>query len=124
MTTTYYKDKVIKLQQELDKRDEEIKRLNNELLLCEESKKNPDVGLYSKKNVKLMKENNKQAFLTSQNKDYVFLYNKKALSKGHRNGRYTALNTQNSNRIEARFFRGTLKESTFFMNLEFIHSSL
>jgi superfamily I DNA and/or RNA helicase len=51
MTTTYYKDKVIKLQQELDKRDEEIKRLNNELLLCEESKKNPDVGLYSKKNV-------------------------------------------------------------------------
>ena len=75
-------------------------------------------------NIKLMKENNKQAFLTSQNKDYVFLYNKKALSKGHRNGRYTALNTQNSNRIEARFFRGTLKESTFFMNLEFIHSAV
>ena len=75
-------------------------------------------------NIKLMKQNNQQAFLTSQNKDFVFLYNKKALSKGHRNGRYTALNTENSNRIEARFFRGTLKESTFFMNLEFIHSAV
>ena len=75
-------------------------------------------------NFKLMKLRNENTFLTSQNKDYVFLYNKKALSKGYRSGRYTALNTENSNRIEARFFRGTLKESTFLMNLEFIHSAV
>ena len=39
MTTTFYKDKVIRLQQELDEKDDEIKRLNNELLLCKEVKK-------------------------------------------------------------------------------------
>ena len=78
----------------------------------------------NKLNIKETKTNNVLSFLTSQNKDYVFLYNKKALAKGHRSGRYTALNTQNSNRIEARFFRGTLKEDTFFMNLEFIHSAV
>ena len=41
MTTTFYKDKVIRLQQELDEKDDEIKRLNNELLLCQETKKYP-----------------------------------------------------------------------------------
>jgi len=34
---TYYKDKVIKLQQMLDEKDTEIKRLTNELFLCQES---------------------------------------------------------------------------------------
>ena len=38
MTTTYYKDKVMKLQQMLDEKDDEIKQLKNELLLCKESK--------------------------------------------------------------------------------------
>tara|TARA_R100001530_G_C4217517_1_gene129049 strand:- start:227 stop:487 length:261 start_codon:yes stop_codon:yes gene_type:complete len=42
MTTTFYKDKVIKLQQMLDEKDDEIKRLNNELLLCQESKEYPE----------------------------------------------------------------------------------
>ena len=41
MTTTFYKDKVIRLQQELDEKDDEIKRLNNELLLCKETKEYP-----------------------------------------------------------------------------------
>jgi hypothetical protein len=41
MTTTFYKDKVIRLQQELDEKDDEIKRLNNELLLCQETKEYP-----------------------------------------------------------------------------------
>ena len=39
MTTKYCKDKILKLQQELDEKDDEIKRLNNELLLCKETKK-------------------------------------------------------------------------------------
>ena len=51
MTTSYYKDKVLKLQQIIDKQQEEIQFLNNELLLCKESTKTPKVGLYSKKNV-------------------------------------------------------------------------
>ena len=44
MTTTYYKEKVQKLQQEIDRQNEEIKQLyeqvkflNNELLLSQES---------------------------------------------------------------------------------------
>ena len=41
MTTTFYKDKVIRLQQELDEKDDEIKQLKNELLLCQETKKYP-----------------------------------------------------------------------------------
>jgi hypothetical protein len=49
MNTTYYKDKVIKLQQIIDKKDEEIKHLKNELFLCEESKK--AAGIISKGNM-------------------------------------------------------------------------
>ena len=41
MTTTFYKDKVIRLQQELDEKDNEIKQLKNELLLCQETKEYP-----------------------------------------------------------------------------------
>jgi hypothetical protein len=41
MTTTFYKDKVIKLQQILDDKDDEIKQLKNELLLCQETKEYP-----------------------------------------------------------------------------------
>ena len=41
MTTKYCKDKILKLQQMLDEKDDEIKRLNNELLLCQETKEYP-----------------------------------------------------------------------------------
>ena len=41
MTTTFYKDKVLRLQQIIDNKDDEIKRLNNELLLCKETKEYP-----------------------------------------------------------------------------------
>ena len=41
MTTKYCKDKILKLQQMLDETDDEIKRLNNELLLCQETKEYP-----------------------------------------------------------------------------------
>ena len=41
MTTTFYKDKVLRLQQIIDDKDDEIKRLNNELLLCKETKEFP-----------------------------------------------------------------------------------
>ena len=41
MTTKYCKDKILKLQQALDEKDDEIKRLNNELLLCKETKEYP-----------------------------------------------------------------------------------
>ena len=46
---TYYKDKVIKLQQIIDKKDDEIQHLKNELFLCEESKKT--AGIISKGNM-------------------------------------------------------------------------
>ena len=39
MSTSFYKDKVQKLQQIIDKKDEQIQHLENELLLCKESKK-------------------------------------------------------------------------------------
>jgi septal ring factor EnvC (AmiA/AmiB activator) len=39
MTTKGYKEKVQMLQQTIDKQEEEIIRLNNELLLCQETKK-------------------------------------------------------------------------------------
>ena len=41
MTTKYCKDKILKLQQMLDEKDDEIKRLNNELVLCQETKEYP-----------------------------------------------------------------------------------
>ena len=41
MTTKYCKYKILKLQQMLDEKDDEIKRLNNELLLCQETKEYP-----------------------------------------------------------------------------------
>tara|TARA_R110002051_G_scaffold297511_1_gene363863 strand:+ start:321 stop:584 length:264 start_codon:yes stop_codon:yes gene_type:complete len=46
MTTNYYKDKVLKLQQMLDEKDDEIKMIKNELCLCKETPK------YSKKSSK------------------------------------------------------------------------
>ena len=49
MSMTYYKDKIITLQQIIDKRDDEIKHLKNELFLCEESKKT--AGIISKGNM-------------------------------------------------------------------------
>jgi hypothetical protein len=39
MTTNGYKEKIQLMQQHIDKQEEEIKRLNNELLLCQEVKK-------------------------------------------------------------------------------------
>ena len=39
MTTKGYKEKVQMLQQTIDKQEDEIGRLNNELLLCQETKK-------------------------------------------------------------------------------------
>ena len=39
MSTSFYRDKVQKLQQIIDKKDEIIQHLENELLLCKESKK-------------------------------------------------------------------------------------
>jgi len=42
MTTKYCKDKILKLQQMLDEKDDEIKMLKNELLLCQESKEYPN----------------------------------------------------------------------------------
>ena len=39
MSTSFYRDKVQKLQQIIDKKDEMIQHLENELLLCKESKK-------------------------------------------------------------------------------------
>ena len=41
MTTKYCKDKILKLQQMLDEKDDEIKMLKNELLLCQETKEYP-----------------------------------------------------------------------------------
>ena len=49
MNTTYYKDKVIKLQQIIDNKENEIKHLKNELFLCEESRK--AIGIVSKGNM-------------------------------------------------------------------------
>ena len=39
MTTNGYKEKIQLMQQHIDKQEEEIARLNNELLLCQEVKK-------------------------------------------------------------------------------------
>ena len=41
MTTKYCKYKILKLQQMLDEKDDEIKQLKNELLLCQETKEQP-----------------------------------------------------------------------------------
>ena len=49
------------------------------------------------------------------------LYTKKALIENTRNIRNTAINLPDD-RVECRFFRGTLKKETFLMNLQFIHS--
>ena len=51
---------------------------------------------------------------------YSPVYSKKYLMKNMRNDRNTAINPT-GDRIECRFFRGTLKESTLKMNLQFVH---
>ena len=38
MTTEGYKEKIQLMQQHIDRQEEEIQRLNNELLLCQETK--------------------------------------------------------------------------------------
>ena len=45
MSISFYRDKVQKLQQMLDNKDEEIKRLTNELFLCQETKKAESVAV-------------------------------------------------------------------------------
>lgn len=40
----------------------------------------------------------------------------------YQSGRYTAVNMQNSNTVEIRIFKGTLKKESFFKNLEFCKS--
>ena len=49
------------------------------------------------------------------------IYTSRALARGYRNGRSTAVNLP-SQRVELRFFRGTLKPSTFWADLEFSFS--
>ena len=51
---------------------------------------------------------------------YSPVYSKKSLMSNTRNDRNTAINPT-GDRIECRFFRGTLKESTLKMNLQFVH---
>mgnify|MGYP003139721237 CR=1 FL=1 len=49
MNMTYCKDKIQRLQQIIDEKDDEIKHLKNELFLCKESKKVE--GIISKDNM-------------------------------------------------------------------------
>jgi len=45
MSISFYKDKVQKLQQMIDNKDEEIKRLTNELFLCQETKQAESIAV-------------------------------------------------------------------------------
>ncbi len=45
MSMSFYRDKIQKLQQMLDNKDEEIKRLTNELFLCQETKQTKSVAI-------------------------------------------------------------------------------
>ena len=73
----------------------------------------------SKKNIEQWLDRN--TFYTKCGDLFHPLYTKKSLINNHRNLRSTAVNLP-SNRVECRFFRGTLKKETFIMNLQFIHS--
>ena len=46
----------------------------------------------------------------------------KAKKKKGNNNRYLAVNLQNSNSVEVRIFRGTLNDSSFFKNIEFVQA--
>ena len=52
---------------------------------------------------------------------YSPIYSTKCLAKNLRNSRNTAVNIT-GDRVECRFFRGTLKKDTLVMNLQFVHS--
>ena len=45
MTTKGYKEKIQLLQQFIDKQEEQIQYLNNELFLCKETKKKPEKNI-------------------------------------------------------------------------------
>ena len=64
---------------------------------------------------------NDNTFFTKCGDLFHPLYTKKALIENTRNIRNTAINLPDD-RVECRFFRGTLKKDTFMMNLQFIHS--
>ena len=74
----------------------------------------------SKRNIEQWLDRN--TFYTKCGDLFHPLYTKKALIKNYRNLRSTAINLP-SDRVECRFFRGTLKKETFIMNLQFIHSA-
>ena len=40
------------------------------------------------------------------------------------NGRFLAINLENSKTVEIRIFRGTLNKASFFRNLEFCHATV
>ena len=59
---------------------------------------------------------------TSQNEYSKDMLMYKAKKKKGNNNRYLAVNLQNSNSVEVRIFRGTLNDSSFFKNIEFVQA--
>lgn len=59
---------------------------------------------------------------TSQNEYSKDMLMYKAKKKKGNSNRYLAVNLQNSNSVEVRIFRGTLNDSSFFKNIEFVQA--
>tara|TARA_R100001594_G_scaffold133_1_gene602 strand:+ start:542 stop:1981 length:1440 start_codon:yes stop_codon:yes gene_type:complete len=65
--------------------------------------------------------NQQGTFYNKIGKYYSPIYTTEYLAKNMRNCRNTAVNIT-GDRVECRFFRGTLKKDTLVMNLQFVHS--